>query len=224
MRWRREKSASSSDGRATSSRRSKRAAEAKNGVEIGYAIPKEGAQLFFDNLAIPKDAGNVAQAHALINYLLRPEVAAKSTNYLGYANGNTPEPATDQQGHHRGPDGLSRCGNDGETLHDLSARSEDAAADEPAVDAHQDRAIDFHRQRRCSHSHCSGCSRTHPSTTIVIACMVPCTSILPSASRAGGNRLGEVCLEPSARQRGSRACREWGIRSRAQAWRPADWP
>ena len=34
----------------------KRAAEAKNGVEIGYAIPKEGAQMFFDNLAIPKDA------------------------------------------------------------------------------------------------------------------------------------------------------------------------
>src|SRR5205809_2713628 len=51
----------------------KRAAEAKNGVEIGYAIPKEGAQLWFDNLAIPKDAKNVAEAHALINYLLKPE-------------------------------------------------------------------------------------------------------------------------------------------------------
>ena len=37
----------------------KRAAEAKNGVEIGYAIPKEGAQMFFDNLAIPKDAKHV---------------------------------------------------------------------------------------------------------------------------------------------------------------------
>jgi putrescine transport system substrate-binding protein len=70
----------------------KRAAEAKNGVEIGYAIPQGGAQLFFDNLAIPKDVGNVAQAHALINYLLRPEVAAKSTNYLGYANGDVPNP------------------------------------------------------------------------------------------------------------------------------------
>jgi putrescine transport system substrate-binding protein len=69
----------------------KRAAEAKNGVEVGYAIPKEGAQMFFDNLAIPKDAKNVAEAHALINYLLRPEVAAKSTNYLGYANGDTPD-------------------------------------------------------------------------------------------------------------------------------------
>jgi putrescine transport system substrate-binding protein len=70
----------------------RRAAEARNGTEVRYAIPKEGAQLFFDNLAIPKDAKNVAQAHALINFLLRPDVAAKSTNYLGYANGDTPSP------------------------------------------------------------------------------------------------------------------------------------
>ena len=66
----------------------KRAAEAKNGVEIGYAIPKEGAQMFFDNLAIPKDAKNVAEAHAFINFLLRPEVAAKNSNLVAYANGN----------------------------------------------------------------------------------------------------------------------------------------
>jgi putrescine transport system substrate-binding protein len=66
----------------------KRAAEARNGVEIGYVIPKEGAQMFFDNLAIPKDAPNAADAHAFINYLQRPEVAAKNSNFLGYANGN----------------------------------------------------------------------------------------------------------------------------------------
>lgn len=65
-----------------------RAEEAKNGVEIGYAIPKEGAQMFFDNLAIPADAPHVAEAHELINYLYRPDVAAKNSNYLGYANGN----------------------------------------------------------------------------------------------------------------------------------------
>jgi len=70
----------------------KRAAEARNGVTVGYAIPKEGAQMFFDNLAIPKDARHVPEAHALINYLLRPDVAAKSTNFLGYANGDTPDP------------------------------------------------------------------------------------------------------------------------------------
>jgi putrescine transport system substrate-binding protein len=66
----------------------KRAAEANNGVDIGYAIPKEGAQMWFDNLAIPKDAKHPAEAHALIDYLLRPDVAARNSNFLGYANGN----------------------------------------------------------------------------------------------------------------------------------------
>ena len=66
----------------------KRAAEAKNRVDIGYAVPKEGAQMFFDNLAIPKDSRNVAEAHALIDYLMRADVAAKNTNFLSYANGN----------------------------------------------------------------------------------------------------------------------------------------
>ena len=66
----------------------KRAAEAKAGVEVGYAIPKEGTQLWFDNLAIPKDAKNVDEALAFINYLQRPEVAAKNSNFISYANGN----------------------------------------------------------------------------------------------------------------------------------------
>jgi putrescine transport system substrate-binding protein len=65
-----------------------RAAEAKSDVEIGYTIPKEGAQMFFDNLAIPADARNVNEAYELINYLYRPDVAAKNSNFLSYANGN----------------------------------------------------------------------------------------------------------------------------------------
>lgn len=65
-----------------------RAAESRNGIEIGYAIPKEGAQMFFDNLAIPADAKNVAEAYELINYLYRPDVAAKNSDFLSYANGN----------------------------------------------------------------------------------------------------------------------------------------
>jgi putrescine transport system substrate-binding protein len=65
-----------------------RAAEAKSDVEIGYTIPKEGAQMFFDNLAIPADAQHVAEAYELINYLYRPEVAAKNSDFLSYANGN----------------------------------------------------------------------------------------------------------------------------------------
>jgi len=65
-----------------------RATEAKSDVEIGYSIPKEGAQMFFDNLAIPADAEHVAEAYELINYLYRPEVAAKNSDFLSYANGN----------------------------------------------------------------------------------------------------------------------------------------
>ena len=66
----------------------KRAAEGKAGVEIGYAIPKGGAQMWFDNFAIPKDAGNPNEAHAFIDFLQRPEIAAKNSNFVSYANGN----------------------------------------------------------------------------------------------------------------------------------------
>jgi putrescine transport system substrate-binding protein len=65
-----------------------RAAQAKNGVNLTYVIPKEGAQLWFDNLAIPRDARDMAEAYAFINYLQRPEIAARNTNLLSYANGN----------------------------------------------------------------------------------------------------------------------------------------
>lgn len=66
----------------------RRAAEAKNGIEIGYSIPNEGAQMFFDNLAIPKDATHVSEAHAFIDYLLKADVAASNSNLVAYANGN----------------------------------------------------------------------------------------------------------------------------------------
>ena len=65
-----------------------RAAEARNGITVGYAIPKEGAQMFFDNLAIPADARNVEDAYELINFLYRPDIAARNSNFLSYANGN----------------------------------------------------------------------------------------------------------------------------------------
>ena len=79
----------------------KRAAEVNpggkpGGIELGYSIPKEGAQLWFDNLAIPKDAPDPAEAHELINYLIKPEVAAKNTNYVSYANGDLPSQFIDK--------------------------------------------------------------------------------------------------------------------------------
>ena len=73
----------------------RRAAEAKAGIALGFSIPKEGAQLWLDNLAIPNDAPHVAEAHALIDYLLKPEVAAKNTNYVFCANGDRPSPFID---------------------------------------------------------------------------------------------------------------------------------
>jgi len=73
-----------------------RAAQAKSGIEIGYSIPKEGAQLWFDTLAIPKDAPDLQEAQELINFLIRPDIAAKNTNYVSYANGDTPTPLIDK--------------------------------------------------------------------------------------------------------------------------------
>ena len=68
----------------------KRAAEAKNGVEISYVIPKEGAQMWFDSMAIPADAKNKTEALAFIDFMLRADVAAKNTNVVSYATGNLP--------------------------------------------------------------------------------------------------------------------------------------
>ncbi|PTQ69377.1 MULTISPECIES: polyamine ABC transporter substrate-binding protein [unclassified Pseudomonas] len=65
-----------------------RAKEAGKNIDIRYVIPKEGANLWFDMIAIPKDSTNPAGAHALINYLLRPEVIAPVSDYVGYANPN----------------------------------------------------------------------------------------------------------------------------------------
>ncbi len=62
-----------------------RAAEAKRGT-VTYIAPREGAQLWFDMLAIPADAPHAAEAHALIDFLLRPDVIAGITNQVRYPN------------------------------------------------------------------------------------------------------------------------------------------
>jgi putrescine transport system substrate-binding protein len=65
-----------------------RAEDAKNGVELAYSIPKEGAQLWFDMMAIPKDAKHPENALAFLNYLLEPKVIAADSDYIAYANAN----------------------------------------------------------------------------------------------------------------------------------------
>ena len=63
-----------------------RAREAGKSVELAFSIPKEGTVSNFDVLAIPAGAAHPDNAYLFINYLLRPEVAAKNTSTLMYAN------------------------------------------------------------------------------------------------------------------------------------------
>src|SRR6266404_6646474 len=65
-----------------------RAKDAGKGIEIKYSIPREGTIMNFDMLAIPADAPHPHNAHLFINYLLEPEVAAKNSNLVKYANVN----------------------------------------------------------------------------------------------------------------------------------------
>jgi len=65
-----------------------RAEENKKDFELTYYIPKEGAIMWFDTLAIPADAPHPGNAHLFLDYTMRPEVIAAVTNFVTYANGN----------------------------------------------------------------------------------------------------------------------------------------
>ena len=65
-----------------------RAEEAGVKINLAYTVPKEGSNLWFDAMLIPKDAPNPENAHLFLNYMMRPEVIAKATDYVSYANGN----------------------------------------------------------------------------------------------------------------------------------------
>lgn len=56
--------------------------------DIDYIVPEEGSNLWFDNIAIPRTASNLKGAHAFINFMLDPEVAAKNAAYVGYSTPN----------------------------------------------------------------------------------------------------------------------------------------
>ena len=65
-----------------------RAEEAGQGVEIAMTVPKEGTIIWFDMYAIPADAPHPDNAHAFINYMMKPEVAAANSNFVHYATAN----------------------------------------------------------------------------------------------------------------------------------------
>jgi putrescine transport system substrate-binding protein len=65
-----------------------RAAEANNGVHIGYSIPREGTAMWFDTMAIPKTAKHPKNAHKFLDFIMRPDVIAGISNYVSYPNAN----------------------------------------------------------------------------------------------------------------------------------------
>jgi putrescine transport system substrate-binding protein len=65
-----------------------RAREANKGIDIKYTVPKEGSILWFDMLAIPKDAPDPDSAYAFMNYMMTPQVIADVSNFKRYANAN----------------------------------------------------------------------------------------------------------------------------------------
>jgi putrescine transport system substrate-binding protein len=67
-----------------------RAEEAGGKVKLAYVIPKEGSQVWFDVFAMPKDAPTPDAAYKFLDFMMRPEVIAKASNYVQYANANLP--------------------------------------------------------------------------------------------------------------------------------------
>lgn len=57
--------------------------------DLDYVIPKEGSNIWFDAMVIPKEAKNVENAYKFIDYVLRPEVSAKIAEYVEYSTPNT---------------------------------------------------------------------------------------------------------------------------------------
>ena len=65
-----------------------RARDANKGIEIKYIVPKEGSILWFDMLAVPKDAPDPGSAYAFLNYMMMPQVSADVSDFRRYATGN----------------------------------------------------------------------------------------------------------------------------------------
>jgi putrescine transport system substrate-binding protein len=65
-----------------------RARDANKGIEIKFNVPKEGSILWFDMLAVPKDAPDPESAYAFLDYMMTPQVAADVSDFRRYATGN----------------------------------------------------------------------------------------------------------------------------------------
>ena len=65
-----------------------RAAEAGLEINLAYTVPAEGAIGWYDVMYIPSDAPHPDNAYLFIDFMLRPGVIARASNYIGYANAN----------------------------------------------------------------------------------------------------------------------------------------
>lgn len=62
------------------------------GVELGYEVPREGSNIWYDGWAIPKYARNVKAASYFLDYLCRPDIALRNMDANGYVSAvATPE-------------------------------------------------------------------------------------------------------------------------------------
>ena len=56
--------------------------------DLAYAVPKEGSNVWFDNIIIPKTSRHTAEAEQFINFLCDAEVAAQNSDYIGFSTPN----------------------------------------------------------------------------------------------------------------------------------------
>jgi spermidine/putrescine-binding protein len=84
--------------------------------QIGYVIPEEGATMWIDNFAIPRDAPNVDEAHLFINFMLDPEISGRNAGSIWYASPNlsarahTSEELLQDEQIYPAPEVLAKCG------------------------------------------------------------------------------------------------------------------
>ncbi len=118
-----------------------RAAEAGQGIEIAYSIPKEGTLQWFDMMAIPADAPNPEAAHQFIDFVLRPENIADVTNYVFYPNAVDASLEFVDPDDRRGSAGLSAAGSARQSVPVADARCADRAGADAALDHGPHRAV-----------------------------------------------------------------------------------
>ena len=118
-----------------------RADEAGQGNVIKYSVPKEGTIIWFDMYAIPADAPHADNAHAFINFMMKPEVAAANSNFVNYATGNAASVPLVNERRAQRPGRLSAARGQGQALPGPLGDRRIHTSAEPDVDAIHHRQV-----------------------------------------------------------------------------------